>query len=412
MELQYLDSCQEDSMRLFSVLTCTDFLSQNRFGFRINPDLLPRKLELHNLSHVKLTKRQSKVLGMGLKFRPSLKPPTEAQFDLQIKDFCRRVRLQSLFADQPQDPNFKIVDKCPRTGFAVFNYPTTCQDGHSFCKEYITKWRVNKTSCPVDRSNLNGLLVRNLAVKGNGLHSSCISTLAFPASDHLPNRTVKCSSCTFEIPHSELSAHNELCCPNNCGVKVERCKLLSHLAFVCVKEGRPCPPYAVGCTKVHSSAEADSAGHLKLLLNARLSGACGGANVSLGGFSSAGSWRIESEVTVPMCSPLFDGHAAVVRLEISNGSDLSVKLFLESKLELPCFGVDLRCCFRCGVDKVNTPRSLMSQASVACFQIHNVCTAEVFQQMTRNSNAFFLDFLLRLSVWFRLLNWSWLCGLC
>ena len=43
---------------------------------------------------------------MGLKFRPLLKPPTAAQFDLQIKDFCRRVRLQALFADQPQDHDF------------------------------------------------------------------------------------------------------------------------------------------------------------------------------------------------------------------------------------------------------------------------------------------------------------------
>ena len=32
-------------------------------------------------------------------------PPTEAQFDLQIKDFCRRVRLKNLFAHQPQDPD-------------------------------------------------------------------------------------------------------------------------------------------------------------------------------------------------------------------------------------------------------------------------------------------------------------------
>ena len=55
---------------------------------------------------------------------------------------------------------------------------------------------------------------------------------------------------------------------------VHRCKMLSHLAFVCVKEGRPCPLYAVGCTKVHSSAQADAAGHVKLLLDARLSGAC------------------------------------------------------------------------------------------------------------------------------------------
>lgn len=54
-----------------------------------------------------------------------------------------------------------------------------------------------------------------------------------------------------------------------------RCKMLSHLAFVCTKEGRPCPLYAVGCTEVHSLADADSASHLKLLLEARVSGACG-----------------------------------------------------------------------------------------------------------------------------------------
>ena len=37
--------------------------------------------------------------------------------------------------------------------------------------------------------------------------------------------------------------------------------------------------------------------------------------------------------------------------------------------------------------KFNTPRSLMSQASIACIEIHNVCPADVFHQMTRNSNA-------------------------
>ena len=33
--------------------------------------------------------------------------------------------------------------------------------------------------------------------------------------------------------------------------------------------------YAVGCSKIHSSAEVDSANHMKLLMAARLSGACG-----------------------------------------------------------------------------------------------------------------------------------------
>ena len=51
--------------------------------------------------------------------------------------------------------------------------------------------------------------------------------------------------------------------------------MLSHLAFVCTKEGHPCPLYAVGCTEVHSLADADSSSHLKLLLAARVSGACG-----------------------------------------------------------------------------------------------------------------------------------------
>ena len=43
---------------------------------------------------------------MGLKFRPSLRPPSVAQFDLQIKDFCRRVRLQDKFANCLQDTDF------------------------------------------------------------------------------------------------------------------------------------------------------------------------------------------------------------------------------------------------------------------------------------------------------------------
>ena len=69
-------------------------------------DLLPRNLEIHNFTSVQLTDRQSKVLGMGLKFRPSLRPPSADQFDLQIKDFCRRVRLQHAFSNCPQDPDF------------------------------------------------------------------------------------------------------------------------------------------------------------------------------------------------------------------------------------------------------------------------------------------------------------------
>ena len=69
-------------------------------------DLLPRNSEIHNFTSLKLTERQARVLGMGLKFRPSLLPPSEAQFDLQIQDFCRRVRLQDKFVNCPPDKDF------------------------------------------------------------------------------------------------------------------------------------------------------------------------------------------------------------------------------------------------------------------------------------------------------------------
>ena len=69
-------------------------------------DLLPRNLEFHNLSHVTLTPAQSRTLGLGLKFRPTLRPPTARVFDNQIQDFCRSVRLHHKFADQPDDPDF------------------------------------------------------------------------------------------------------------------------------------------------------------------------------------------------------------------------------------------------------------------------------------------------------------------
>lgn len=59
--------------------------------------------------------------------------------------------------------------------------------------------------------------------------------------------------------------------------------------------------------------------------------------------SLAGSWRIGGEVTLPICSPLYEGHAGLVRLEIRSG--ISLKLFFESKLQLPCYGIVLRFVF-------------------------------------------------------------------
>ena len=68
---------------------------------------------------------------------------------------------------------------------------------------------------------------------------------------------------------------------------------------------------------------------------------CKGQNTGLGGSSLAGSWQIDGNITLPICSPMFEGHVAVVRLELSSGNGVSVKLYLESMLQLSSFGVDL-----------------------------------------------------------------------
>lgn len=69
-------------------------------------DFEPRNLEFHNFSSTELTVEQSRALGLGLKFRPTLKPPSETEFLPQIQDFCRSVRLHYKFANTPGDPNF------------------------------------------------------------------------------------------------------------------------------------------------------------------------------------------------------------------------------------------------------------------------------------------------------------------
>ena len=96
-----LDRRQKTSRAMFwpRKIDCRSVHEKGLFKMAKLPlyDRLPRNSEIHNFSDVKLTERQS---------RPSLKSPTAAEFDLQIEDFCRRVRLHTLFADQPQEPNF------------------------------------------------------------------------------------------------------------------------------------------------------------------------------------------------------------------------------------------------------------------------------------------------------------------
>ena len=69
-------------------------------------DLLPRNSEIHNFTSLHLTDRQKRIIGLGLKFRPTQKPPDLTQFNMQIQDFCRSVRLHKKFEREPDDPDF------------------------------------------------------------------------------------------------------------------------------------------------------------------------------------------------------------------------------------------------------------------------------------------------------------------
>ena len=67
-----------------------------------------------------------------------------------------------------------------------------------------------------------------------------------------------------------------------------------------------------------------------------------GSNGNLGDNLLGGSWHIGGDFCLPISSPSFEGHTAAVRLELNKENGISLKLFLESKLALPCFGVSLR----------------------------------------------------------------------
>lgn len=123
-------------------------------------DLLPRNCEFHNFSSLSLTERQCRIIGLGLKFRPTLQPPTAEQFKLQIQDFCRSVRLHDKFKNKQADPSFnpKLYVK------SVWNPPRENPDIEdkldSIRKDLLTNidcnkphWKSNLSS--VDRKELN-----------------------------------------------------------------------------------------------------------------------------------------------------------------------------------------------------------------------------------------------------------------
>ena len=107
-------------------------------------DLLPRNMEFHNLSHVNLTDTQSRFLGLGLKFRPTLRPPTAGVFDCRVQGFSRSVRLHYKYANQPNDPAFnpKLYVKSgwnpPRED------PNLKERLYSICQDLLENFNKNK----------------------------------------------------------------------------------------------------------------------------------------------------------------------------------------------------------------------------------------------------------------------------
>jgi len=123
-------------------------------------DLLRRNSEFHNFTSLHLSDRQKRIIGLGLKFRPTLKPPDPAQFNMQIQDFCRSIRLHKKFEGEPADTDFN-----PRLYVkSTWNPPredpdledklhTICKDLRQNTKQNKAHWRRNLSAH--DREELN-----------------------------------------------------------------------------------------------------------------------------------------------------------------------------------------------------------------------------------------------------------------
>lgn len=107
-------------------------------------DLLPRNSEIHNFTSVHLTDRQKRIIGLGLKFRPTQKPPDLTQFNVQIQDFCRSVRLHKKFEGEPEDSNFNPRLYVKSTWNPPREDPDLEDKLHDICKDLRQNIKQNK----------------------------------------------------------------------------------------------------------------------------------------------------------------------------------------------------------------------------------------------------------------------------
>ena len=133
-------------------------------------DLLPRNSEIHNFTSLHLTDRQAKVLGLGLKFRPTLKPPDLTQFNVQIQDFCRSVRLHKKFEGEPADPDFNPRLNVKSTWNPPREDPDLEDKLHEICKDY------GKTS---SKTSLTGAEISLLWIARKSIRSNVMKLSEF-----------------------------------------------------------------------------------------------------------------------------------------------------------------------------------------------------------------------------------------
>ena len=109
-------------------------------------DLSPQNLEFHNLSHITLTATQSKPLCMGLRFRPTLRPPAVCVFENLIQDVCR-------ITNVPISPRTRILTQnftCKQDGIRRSKIQTLKKRsllGFTRKQAMCVKWKESKFSC-------------------------------------------------------------------------------------------------------------------------------------------------------------------------------------------------------------------------------------------------------------------------
>ena len=107
-------------------------------------DLLPRNSKFHNFTSLHLSDRQKRIIGLGLKFRPTLKSPDPAQFNMQIQDFCRSVRLHKKFEGEPADTEFNPRPYVKSTWNPPREDPELEDKLHNICKDFRQNIKPNK----------------------------------------------------------------------------------------------------------------------------------------------------------------------------------------------------------------------------------------------------------------------------